>query len=104
MPKEFEEVKTPLPFQEGCPQDGVGKWLLEHTTPGPSLTKEGSLTRKMHIYASTPLERRIWACLVSKSREYKHARFRGHMSAHKGAVQELLLHICLPSIALFGIR
>jgi hypothetical protein len=42
-------------------------------------------------------------CLESiETRGQKHARFRGHESAHKGAVQALLLHICLPLIALFG--
>jgi hypothetical protein len=30
------------------------------------------------------------------------ARYPGHESAHKGVAQELLLYICLPSIALFG--
>jgi len=29
-------------------------------------------------------------------------RYPGHESAHKGLAQELLLHICLSSIALFG--
>jgi hypothetical protein len=42
MDKEFEEVKAPRLFQEGCPKDGVVR-LLEQTTPGPSLTKERSL-------------------------------------------------------------
>ena len=37
----------------------------------------------------------------------KYARFRGHESAHKGvpaSAWKLLLHICLLSIALFGLK
>jgi hypothetical protein len=53
------------------------------------------------ICAAKPLERRILVRRVSNRRGQKHARYPSHESTHKGAAQELLLHICLPSIALF---
>jgi hypothetical protein len=44
---------------------------------------------------------------VSKRRGEKHARLRSHESTHKGvpaSTGKLLLHICLLSIALFGLK
>jgi hypothetical protein len=35
--------------------------------------------------------------------EYQPACYPSHSSAHKGAAQVFLLHICLPSIAFLGL-
>ena len=62
--------------------------------------------QQAHMYQNLLNARRIWVWRVSTRRGLKYVRYPGHERAHKGVpahAGKLLLHICLPSIALFGL-